>query len=91
MDIFDMRYLPKHVKKNVNKYGVNLERKDCLMSKVLDLFKHKKYLSIDEIIVGLYRKHKISKSRKIVQVTINKYKNLMARNESGIYFKIKKI
>lgn len=60
-DIFDTKKtddLPSDLLKSLRKKDLNEETK-----KLLTLFELKPYLSIDEIIIGMFRKYKIVKSR----------------------------
>lgn len=57
--------LPEKIKEKLRRIPV---RKDA--KKLLDLFKIKQTLSIDEIIVGLYRQYKMEKSRTWIHSTL---------------------
>ncbi len=68
--------LPESCKKNLKLLNMRDETK-----KLLDLFEIKNKLSIDEILVALYRLHKIEKTRSWVSSTLYNLsrKNLIKR------------
>lgn len=69
-DIFDLEKsddLPSSVKLNIK--GYNAKKLSEHSIKLIELFEIKKTLSVDEIIVGLYRKFNIQKTRVWVSTT----------------------
>lgn len=91
LDLSDVSDLPKDligqinsiINKPINGIGARLNN-------VYQLFAIKQKLSVAEILVGLYRIHKINESKKWVFSALNnlKNKNLIRKVETGIYEKI---
>jgi hypothetical protein len=64
-DLEDLKDLPDSVKTILNVHSLGMES-----TFLLNLFKIKKQLSINEIIVGLYRNHGLIKTRSWVSSTL---------------------
>ena len=80
IDIFDLDVLediPDELRKSIKLKGVGFSTEP-----ILRLFDIKEVLSIDEIIVGLYRLHKVKKTRQWVS------SNLYNLKRSGLIEKI---
>jgi hypothetical protein len=89
LDLADISDLPDDIKNSLAKRAG-----DTISDKILSLFEIKNPLSIDEIIVGLYRGYKMKKPRHAIQTymvhlrTNNEIKRLPGR--IAIYDRIKK-
>lgn len=83
-DLKNLDDLPEDVKKEVAPLGL---RKDTEM--LLSLFDIKNQLSIDEIVVGLMRKHGLKKKRSWVSSTIYnlKRRNIIKKIDEDYYEK----
>lgn len=80
VDIFDLSNLEGLPISCLNELKPSRLSEDT--KQLLDLFKHKSRLSFDEIIVGLYRLHKVEKTRTWVNSTLynlSKKENLIRK------------
>lgn len=94
-NIFDIKNtedLPEDIKKNIRKIGDGREINEDT-KRLMKLFDLKNPLSIDEIIVSLYRLHGIQKDRRWICYTINNWVTRGVfrpeKGKKGVYKKIK--
>lgn len=83
-DIFKITdELPEHVK---NSLKIN----NSTTSRILTLFEIKNVLTVDEIIVGIYRRHNILLTRTNISSLLQKLKNTnkIKYKERGVYEKV---
>lgn len=68
-DIYDLDDIPDSVKSQVNR-----KNNFCIQMAVMQLFKEKETLSLDEILVGLYRRHNFITKRMNLTHTMGELK-----------------
>jgi hypothetical protein len=71
--IFDLTKIDKEVKAQL-RLGKDTRTKTHLYKMILSLFEIKKTLTIDEIIIGLFRKYKYVSTRYKIKCYISSYK-----------------
>ena len=89
VDIFnitDLKGIPKSVVSNLR-----LCRKNETSKNIMELFELKRELNLNEIVIGLYKKFNLEKSRASITVSLTHLvsKKLLLKNDFGTYEKVK--